>query len=247
MMTMMNGVRHHKDLSGIKFGKLTVIKEIGRKFKKEILWECLCDCGNKKEMTTSRLKKTKSCGCLSKTYFRDHTGKSINDLKFIKLIGKNKHNCWLYKIECKCGIIFTSEGNDILSNKIKSCGCKFNANLKKKTEEEIKVNSLLSAYRASAKSRNIEFKLKAEDIKLLCFNKCFYCNEGYSNRRYLKPYKFHILYNGIDRVDNNVGYIIDNCRTSCYNCNQAKHQMIESSFYEWVENLYLNLKKKEIL
>ena len=49
-----------------KFGKLLVTKECGRNQKREMLWKCLCDCGNYVEVPTYRLisGKTKSCGCI---------------------------------------------------------------------------------------------------------------------------------------------------------------------------------------
>ena len=57
----------HEDLSGKKYGKLTVIREAGRKSKK-ILWECKCDCKNIVFITGDNLKSghTASCGCYQK-------------------------------------------------------------------------------------------------------------------------------------------------------------------------------------
>ena len=51
------------DLSGQKFGRLTVLRYI--KTQKESMWECLCDCGNKKIIAQTKLQqgKTVSCGC----------------------------------------------------------------------------------------------------------------------------------------------------------------------------------------
>lgn len=50
-----------------KFGKLTVIKDTRTREKYgQILWECLCDCGNRIIVKTGNLRSghTKSCGCL---------------------------------------------------------------------------------------------------------------------------------------------------------------------------------------
>ena len=54
------------DLTGQVFGKLKVIRRIGSK-KENALWECLCECGSKCEVTGYNLRsgKTKSCGCVS--------------------------------------------------------------------------------------------------------------------------------------------------------------------------------------
>jgi hypothetical protein len=57
------------NLVGQQFGRLTVIKDAGRK-RKQILWECLCVCGNTKLVVSTSLRKghTKSCGCLQKEW-----------------------------------------------------------------------------------------------------------------------------------------------------------------------------------
>ena len=52
------------DLSGKKFGRLTVIERIFDG-KSNTRWKCLCDCGKETTSTTGNLKsnKHKSCGC----------------------------------------------------------------------------------------------------------------------------------------------------------------------------------------
>lgn len=57
-----------RNLEGQKFGNLTVIEEYGRDKYKNVLWECLCDCGEKTIVTSGNLVTghTKSCGCLQK-------------------------------------------------------------------------------------------------------------------------------------------------------------------------------------
>lgn len=52
------------DLTGQRFGKLVVIKEVG-KLNGYTAWLCKCDCGNEKVVRTNSLRSgsTKSCGC----------------------------------------------------------------------------------------------------------------------------------------------------------------------------------------
>ncbi|MGN0472204.1 MAG: AP2 domain-containing protein [Lachnospiraceae bacterium] len=53
------------DITGKKFGRLTVIKKVGSKNHSSV-WLCKCDCGCEKEITLNHLRQgTKSCGCLS--------------------------------------------------------------------------------------------------------------------------------------------------------------------------------------
>ena len=55
------------DLTGHKFGRLTVIKFAGKAKDRHSLWLCLCECGNKKVIHGRSIKSglTQSCGCLN--------------------------------------------------------------------------------------------------------------------------------------------------------------------------------------
>ena len=54
-----------RDLSGLKFGRLTVIERYQEKDKKGVHWLCKCECGTETIVMGKSLKngKTKSCGC----------------------------------------------------------------------------------------------------------------------------------------------------------------------------------------
>lgn len=59
---------HVKDITGMKFGKLTVINKAYKKYDSQY-WNCKCDCG--REVVTDgrnlRRGKTKSCGCINES------------------------------------------------------------------------------------------------------------------------------------------------------------------------------------
>lgn len=54
-----------KDITGMVFGRLTVIKEAGRSRQGRKLWLCFCECGNSTVVRYDHLKSgsTISCGC----------------------------------------------------------------------------------------------------------------------------------------------------------------------------------------
>jgi hypothetical protein len=56
------------DLSGRKYGRLTVVKRTGKDRQRRYHWLCRCSCGEEKIVRGDSLKsgKTKSCGCLHK-------------------------------------------------------------------------------------------------------------------------------------------------------------------------------------
>lgn len=74
-----------EDLTGQRFGRLTVIRIARRNKYKKILWECLCECGNKTEVISSQLKngQTKSCGCLKRELTSER--KTIHGLSHSKI------------------------------------------------------------------------------------------------------------------------------------------------------------------
>lgn len=67
-----NGQNNKINLTGQKFGHLTVIKDSGKRYKTysgtRVVWLCLCDCGKYTEVNADNLKSgnTQSCGkCLN--------------------------------------------------------------------------------------------------------------------------------------------------------------------------------------
>lgn len=54
------------DLTGKRYGRLTVIKKLDHKIDDRIAWRCKCDCGNYTDVKGVYLTtgETKSCGCL---------------------------------------------------------------------------------------------------------------------------------------------------------------------------------------
>ena len=55
-----------KDLTGIRMERLTITNKAGVDKRGEVLWNCLCDCGNEFIALGGNLRSghTKSCGCL---------------------------------------------------------------------------------------------------------------------------------------------------------------------------------------
>lgn len=74
------GRSHKKDLTGMVFGKLTVIKDSGQRYNNNILWKCQCECGNQPLIKgTSLLHGVKSCGCI----------KSKGEIRIAQLLTEN--------------------------------------------------------------------------------------------------------------------------------------------------------------
>lgn len=57
-----------KNLIGLRFGELTVIKKLQSDSHKEMRWLCLCDCGNEHITTSNRLTTGKTVCCRDCAY-----------------------------------------------------------------------------------------------------------------------------------------------------------------------------------
>ena len=106
------------DLTGMRYGHLTVLSEAERKG----YWICRCDCGNEKEIFGESLRRglTKTCGCsMGKIISRDLTGKRFGILTVLQETDKKGY--WLCR--CDCGNTTVVSVYKLISDHTKSCGC----------------------------------------------------------------------------------------------------------------------------
>lgn len=120
------------DLTGQKFGKLTVMERaenrITPKGQSKAAWKCLCECGKEVEVLASNLVRgnTKSCGCSSAEYanknkYIDLTGEKFGKLTVLcRARMKDRNSYWLCRCECgtekEISMVALRHGQ-------KSCGC----------------------------------------------------------------------------------------------------------------------------
>lgn len=168
--------------------------------------------------------------------------------------GSSQHR-WVCR--CECGTIVARRVTH-LKHKNPSCGCKRRKNIKTesgshKHPQDASVNALISRMFHNAKTRGLEWELTKEQAMVLVFQDCYYCGDHpsqiytpYASKRsgkYMtgvseeRVKNSTIKYNGIDRVDNSLGYTPLNCRPCCFTCNRAKGGMTESDFLAWVARI----------
>jgi hypothetical protein len=119
-----------KDLTGQKFGRLTVIREGERTLYGHVKWFCECECGKTKTVFGTALLAghTQSCGCLQLERVRqsnrvDLTDQTFGRLRVEKEAGMNKHRKSLWQCRCECGNIKIIPFNSLRSGHSRSCGC----------------------------------------------------------------------------------------------------------------------------
>lgn len=141
------------DLTGKKFGRLTVIKPTDKRIDNDVIWECECDCGKCAEVKTSNLNngKTRSCGCLRDEMRRkrakDLTGKKFGMLTAIEPTDKRYNGTSvIWKCECDCGNICEATSYVLTHGTKRSCGCL----VKTRKPTNVEINALNNFIRDSS-------------------------------------------------------------------------------------------------
>lgn len=146
------------------YGNIKVLEDDGGK---KVLCLCLL-CGRQKMMDRSNIRKKKTiergggCGCKRHASGIENarkladkknlTGKTIGNVKILKLTGEKKGTNRVYECEClRCGRKFKTTGINITRGDTTSCGCKKDemttANLTKDCIDGTKISSLTSGIR----------------------------------------------------------------------------------------------------
>lgn len=176
----------------------------------------------------------------------DISGKTLTNSTVVGRHNKSKHGrpCWVVKCRT-CGREHLRTTNEALQDrKCRNCGGR--------DPGDSGLAALYAQYKNDAQRRKHPqvFTLTLEEFKRLTTGDCFYC--GQKPNRKITPRKYRsggtwgdYLCNGIDRKDNSVGYISDNCLSCCRDCNYAKRDMTFEEFATYLERIAKRFKAIE--
>lgn len=146
-----------------------------------------------------------------------------------KIISYNDHRLKIYVIECLICKNTISGNANTLRTPCKKCSYKKNIDL-----QDLRLQ-ILYKYKYNAEKRGYAFSLTNEEFFNLISENCNYCGDIPQTR-----WKSHrkednvIIYNGIDRKNNNLGYTIENSCSCCKKCNYIKNNMGLENFKDLV-------------
>lgn len=236
-------IRKRKDLIGQRFGKLVVLKENGEKTighgkypRTYQNWICKCDCGETTETTTQHLEcnRTKSCGCLRKT---DLTNKKFGILTPISYFTINRWNrpntYWLCKCDCGKEIKVRAESL-VIGDKV-SCGCIDFKNPLLYSPRLIK--RYYKTIKSDAARRHLEFNIIIEDLENLMIKQNSICALSGNS------ISIDSSNSSLDRIDNQIGYVIDNIQWVYRPINYMKNTLSNDDFIKLCHDVssYKNL------
>jgi hypothetical protein len=185
----------------------------------------------------------------------DLTNQRRGMLTILHFTGETKYarpsKVWL--CQCDCGTLKKLSVAEL--RQATNCGCVYRNYLstfghKNKGKlpsctlpvQESNKRSHFRSYKNNAIKRNYSFELHEEEFRSLIIQNCHYCGSPPSSLKkdYHRP-EGSYLSNGIDRVDNSIGYEKTNCVPCCVICNRAKDIMTVEEFKTWIKKVAKNL------
>lgn len=158
-----------------------------------IIKKC-ASCNNEFEISPSRENKRKCC-----------SKKCSNKMKLI-IDNDNYRRCNICK-EIKTINHFGASNRHRLGREYRCLEC----NRKKSKQSNRKPNIRFATAQCVARNRKLEWDLTFDDYQKFINNSCVYCGNSISQTG-----------TGLDRQDNNKGYIITNVVACCGRCNRIK-------------------------
>lgn len=229
-------MRKPLDICGDVYGYLTVISK-APKHKGRTQWRCVCTCGKFITTYTKTLRDGSriSCGC-HKVNSIDETGNRYGSLLVLHRT-KTSHSsitnaAWLCL--CDCGQTTRVIGSQLRAGK--STGCLSCSNSIYSSVDIALTKNIFHKYLNSANKRQIDFQLLESDVADLIRQSCFYCGSPPNNKQKIRKNTI-VKYSGIDRRDNSIGYILDNCVPCCKICNTAKLDLSEDQFISHIKKI----------
>lgn len=237
------------DVANVRFGRLTAVKRT-QWDNGSSKWLCKCDCGKEKEVRLTHLRSglSLSCGCLRLEKLRKKVLKPIRrGKKFGRLtvlgdaspaIGPSMSEC-----RCSCGKVVTVKNRylRIKRTQEKSCGCR-----NKLPAGYSARNAALSSIKQSAKIRNYAWDLEDEVVFKLMEEPCYLCGQrgGNNHKNSRSNGGGSYRYNGLDRLDNSLGYVMGNVAPCCGQCNLAKGRAPLQEFLSMCARITKHQKQK---
>jgi len=160
-------------------------------------------------------------------------GTLFNEWSVLEYCGHSQYLC-----RCSCGTISRVSSVDLrksVRTKCRRCQIGF-------SEHEASFNYIYSRYKQNASKSGREFSLSKEHARQLFESDCHYCGSKPKNKytgRWAKDkMTATFYYNGIDRIDNDLGYTLDNCLPCCKICNHMKHVLSYEEFLAHIKAVY---------
>jgi len=229
------------EMAGKRFGHWLVLSRAPQNrssYGRQALWNCRCDCGAERVVAGSELRSGRStnCGCWK---HKDRIGEKHGLLTVLsRYPGLHEKGPTKWLCRCDCGNEIVVNDSPLVSGNTRSCGCLKYKNVYKLPRGESAFNSMYARMEGGAIKRGKEWSLTKDQVRKLTEQNCHYCGTPPAQICNPKDCNGSYVYNGVDRINNNRGYVIDNVVACCGACNNAKRTMGYTEFKDWVTKVY---------
>lgn len=134
-----------------------------------------------------------------------------------------------WKCLCDCGTKRFVQASNLTGGASQSCGCLDydRKTMRRLLPHEPALRALLGAYQYRARRKGYVWELDEAAFTTLTSGSCFWCGEPPCQKRTARTrgptgWISEYIYNGIDRMDNEKGYTLQNSVSCCKRCNVAK-------------------------
>jgi len=195
-----------------------------------------------KEQFDSEYKYSKCQVCLEKDRIKDNINRTVAIERNNLIISSNK-NQKICTTCCKEYNISEFIGN-IPNTQTKTCKTcraknkeqdKYRDKDKRNLLAKLNINNCFKSYIKEAQRRSIEFHLLKEDFLNIIKTPCYYCGEINEEKQF----------NGIDRLDSNKNYILENCVSCCSLCNYLKNKIPVDIFIKRVRHILSYIRENK--
>lgn len=225
-------MRHTKLEPGQKHGYLILVERLKEKNKHGArFWLCNCVCGQQKSVSSGKVRRGDSCGCVALKHYADRglaSGRKFGCLTVMERLNEvDKFRSRKYLCKCDCGNEKIISAHNLTIGGVRSCGCLGHTKL---AEGEAAFNQLYGYYQCGAKRRNFSFALSKDKFREFTKQNCYYCGMGPKQVCRRKRGNGSYIYNGIDRLNPETGYHEKNCVSCCGKCNLMKMDYTQEDF-----------------
>lgn len=188
-----------------------------------------------------------------KKRIKDETGERYGRLTVISFAYLDKKMRAYWNCQCDCGNSSVVIGTNLRNGDTKSCGCLMRDTTREANYKKVKYivpyfSAIYSEYQEKADKTNMNFELTPQQFYDITQKNCYYCDSPplSASKGTAKGASKPFIYNGIDRVDNNRGYILENCVPCCFICNIMKRNYNVLDFLYHINRISSNLKLSEL-
>lgn len=143
----------------------------------------------------------------------------------------------MWKVQCDCGTVKGLPADGLRSGKTQSCGC-LRRERRTLPNGAACRNRLFGWYKRHAKARQLSWHLSLTVFEALTQQSCAYCGQEPLSKVPSLYGTGDFIYNGLDRVNNEQGYTVENVVSCCELCNRMKMVLSREQFLTHVERIH---------